>query len=175
MDRRTTELQAGYDQVAEAYAQKFFHELEHKPFDRALLDRFAERVRAIGPVCDVGCGPGQIARYLHDRGVDACGIDLSPAMVELARQLSPEIQFTQGDMLALPAADGAWGGITAFYSIIHIPCDRVMDALQEFRRVLRPDGLLLLAFHIGDEVIHLEEWWDKRVAIDFYFFTVDEM
>ena len=48
-------------------------------------------------------------------------------------------------------------------------------ALGELRRVLRPGGLLLLAFHIGDEVIHLDEWWGHEVCVDFYFFRPEEM
>jgi SAM-dependent methyltransferase len=150
----------GYDPVAEEYAEKYFNELDHKPFDRELLDRFAARVRSLGPVCDLGCGPGQIARYLHGRGVDAFGGDLSPEMIAVARRLNPGLRFEQGDMRvlrALPAGGGAWGGIAAFYSIIHIPRQGVVVALRELWRVLRPGGSLLLAFHIGDEVVHLDE------------------
>jgi SAM-dependent methyltransferase len=175
MDQLTSQPPTGYDPVAEEYAEKFFHELQHKPFDRALLDRFADRVRGLGPVCDLGCGPGQIARYLHERGVDAFGVDLSPAMIEAAQRLNPGIHFEQGNMQALRAADGAWAGIAAFYSIIHIPRESVVSALRELRRVLQPNGLLLLAFHIGDEVVHLDEWWDKPVALDFVFFSLAEM
>jgi SAM-dependent methyltransferase len=175
MDQLTSQPPTGYDPVAEEYAEKFFHELQHKPFDRALLDRFADRVRGLGPVCDLGCGPGQIARYLHERGVDAFGVDLSPAMIEAAQRLNPGIHFEQGNMQALRAADGAWAGIAAFYSIIHIPRESVVSALRELKRVLKPNGLLLLAFHIGDEVVHLDEWWDKPVALDFVFFSLAEM
>jgi SAM-dependent methyltransferase len=132
-------------------------------------------VRGLGPVCDLGCGPGQIARYLHERGVDAFGVDLSPAMIEAAQRLNPGIHFEQGNMQALRAADGAWAGIAAFYSIIHIPRESVVSALRELRRVLQPNGLLLLAFHVGDEVVHLDEWWDKPVALDFVFFSLAEM
>jgi SAM-dependent methyltransferase len=175
MDQRTSQLQTGYDAVAEEYAEKFFHELNHKPFDRELLDRFAEKLRGSGPVCDLGCGPGHIARYLHERGVDAFGVDLSPAMVETARRLNPGLHFEQGDMQALRAADGAWAGIAAFYSIIHVPRGSVASTLRELWRVLRPGGLLLLAFHIGNEVIHLDEWRDKPVSLDFFFFSLAEM
>ncbi|MCI0393622.1 MAG: class I SAM-dependent methyltransferase [Chloroflexi bacterium] len=175
MDQPTTQQPTGYDPIAEEYAEKFFHELEHKPFDRELLTHFAELVRALGPVCDLGCGPGQIARYLHDQGLDAFGVDLSPAMIEVARRLSPGLRFEQGDMRALPAADAAWGGIAAFYSLIHIPRQSMVATLQELRRVLRPGGLLLLSFHVGHEVIHLDEWWDKPVSLDFYFFRPSQM
>jgi SAM-dependent methyltransferase len=123
----------------------------------------------------MGCGPGHVARYLHGRGVEVCGVDLAPGMVEQARQLNPEIAFMQGNMLALDVADEAWGGIAAFYSIIHLPRADVIRALREFKRVLRPGGVVLLAFHIGEETVHLDEWWDLPVALDFTFFRSDEM
>jgi len=168
-------LQASYDRVAGLYTEKYTDELAHKPLDRELLDRFAEAVRGRGPVCDLGCGPGQIARYLRARAVDAFGIDLSGAMVETARRLNPEIAFHQGDMAALDAADGAWAGIAAFYSIIHTPRDGIVPVLRELRRVLQPGGLLLLAFHLGHEDLHIEEWHGQPVCIDMLFFERAEM
>lgn len=175
MDKRTHELQSSYNEVAEEYATRFFHELEHKPSDRQLLEQFAQKVRGVGLVCDLGCGPGHIARYLSEQGVDVFGIDLSPTMVEMARQLNPDIKFQQGNMLALNALDEAWAGIVAFYSLIHIPRDKVVYVLRELRRILLPGGFLLLSFHIGNQVIHLDEWWNKPVSIDAYFFSLQEM
>lgn len=163
-------LQDSYDRVADEYAERIFNELEHKPLDRALLDRLIAEVGALGPICDLGCGPGQIARYLHTHGASALGVDLSPRMAALAHELTPGVPFQQGDMLALNVADAAWGGIAAFYSIIHIPRERVADALREMRRALRPGGRLLLAFHSGRQVIHRDEWWGQTVSIDFIFF-----
>lgn len=167
--------QAGYDPVAAEYAKRIYTELAYKPFDRELLDRFAKQVQALGPVCDMGCGPGQVARYLRDQGVEVFGVDLSPGMLQEAKALNPDIDFFQGSMLALDFADEMWGGIAAFYSIIHIPRTEVTQALGEMKRVLRLGGLLLLAFHVGNEVVHLEEWWDKEVALDFVFFQRSEM
>jgi ubiquinone/menaquinone biosynthesis C-methylase UbiE len=169
------DTQASYDRVADEYVRRIFDELQHKPLDRELLDRFADDVRDSGPACDMGCGPGHVARYLHERGVEVCGVDLSSAMVERARRLTPEIEFSQGDMTALDAPDKAWAGITAFYSIIHIPREDMVRALGELRRVLRPGGALLLAFHIGDDIIHLDEWWGHKVCVDFFFLHSDEM
>ncbi len=85
-------------------------------------------------------------------------------MVEQSRLLTPDVEFREGDMLALDAPDGAWAGIVAFYSIIHIPRGDMARALGELRRVLRPGGLLLLAFHVGDDAIHLDEWWGQQVC-----------
>ena len=164
-----------YDRVAAEYAARIAGELAHKPLDRALLDRFAALVAGRGLVADLGCGPGHVAAYLHERGVDAVGVDLSPGMVEEARRLHPDMEFRTGDMRSLDVADGALAGIVAFYSIIHIPRGEVVATLGGWWRALRPGGWLLLAFHIGDHVVRLEEWWDRPVALDFYFFQVDEM
>ena len=162
--------QTSYDRVADEYVRHIFDELQHKPLDRQLLDRFAASVRDLGPVCDLGCGPGHIARYLQEQGVHVCGIDLSAELVERAHRLTPDIEFRQGDMMALDVPDGTWARIAAFYSIIHIPRDDMVRALREMWRVLRPGGLLLLSFHIGDETNHLDEWGARRCAWTFSFF-----
>jgi SAM-dependent methyltransferase len=168
--------QISYDTVAETYGQQLIDELDAKPLDRELLERFAKETAAKGPLCDLGCGPGQIARYLRRCGVeDVFGLDLSPGMVEQARRLNPDIPFRQGNMMNLEDDDASWGGIAAFYSIIHIPRFEVVTALRELLRVLRPGGLLLLTFHIGEETIHIDEWWDKPVSVDFHYFRADEM
>ncbi len=167
--------QTSYDAVASEYADRLFHELDGKPFDRKMLDWLIEKVAGYGLICDLGCGPGQIARYLHDHGAAACGIDLSPAMVAQARQLNPDIPFEPGNMLALAATDDTYGGVAAFYSIIHIPHEQVVTALTEIRRVLRPGGVLLLTFHIGSQVVHLDDWWGQTVNLDFNFFERETM
>jgi SAM-dependent methyltransferase len=166
---------AGYSLVAKDYAQQFFHELEHKPLDQALLKRLAVETLGKGPVCDMGCGPGEVARYLKDRGADVIGMDLSAGMVIEAKRLNPDIRFSQGDMLHLDVADNSWAGIAAFYSLIHIPRPQVVDALRELRRLLKPGGLLLLSFHVGDQTVHLDDWWGHAVSIDFNFYLVAEM
>jgi SAM-dependent methyltransferase len=175
MDSHRQHCQASYDTVADEYVQRIFDELQHKPLDRELLDRFADRVGEAGPACDLGCGPGHVARYLAERGVQVAGIDLSPAMIERARRLVPGVEFRHGDMLALHEPDEAFSGIAAFYSLIHIPRESLTQALAELRRVLRPGGLILIAFHIGDETIHLDDWWGHPVSVDFHFFRPGEI
>lgn len=175
IDRKISDVQTSYDLVADEYVRRIYEELEHKPLDRDLLDRLTARVRDIGPVCDIGCGPGHVARYLHDRGVLVTGIDLSTAMVDRATTLNPGIEFKQGDMRSLDVEDGAWGGISAFYSIIHIPRPEVVAVLCELNRAMCRGGWLLLAFHIGDDVVHLDEWWGHQVSVDFLFFRPEEM
>lgn len=178
-EQQLTDTARSYDRVAADYARDIYDELAGKPLDREVLDRFAGRLRGRGVVCDMGCGPGQIGRYLADRGLDVVGIDLSPGMLEQAAALNPDIEFYQGNMLALDEPDGAWAGIVAFYSIIHIPPGEVVAALREMGRALRPGGLLLLAFHTSDasgkRELRETEMWGEQVLLDFWFYDAAEM
>lgn len=174
-DREQSPIEWSYDRVAKFYADQFSGELARKPFDRDLLNRFAAEITGRGTACDLGCGPGHIARFLHELGVDVCGIDLSAEMVHCARRLNPQIRFDKGDMLALPVADGAFSAIAAFYSIIHIDRAKTPAALAEIRRALAPDGKLLLSFHGGNDSVRLDEWYGEEVAVEAHFFEPDEM
>lgn len=162
---------ATYDAVADAYAATYLHELDRKPLDRALLSCFAERVAADAPgraVGDLGCGPGHVAAHLHGLGLRAFGLDLSPAMVALARQTFPHLGFVEGTITAAGVADRSLGGIVSFYSIIHLPVEELPVVFAEFHRVLVSGGWLLMAFHLGDERLHAEEWLGQRVDLDGY-------
>ena len=169
------EVRRGYDAVADEYARRISGELDQKPFDRALLDRYAVRLAGRGPVWDLGCGPGHVARYLHERGVSVAGMDLSSELLRWAERLNPGLPFHQGDFRRLPADHDAWAGIVAFYSIIHLPPGEVLPTLKEWHRVLRPGGVLFVAVHLGSELRHVEDWWGRRVNIDFRFFQTDEL
>src|SRR5690349_18348741 len=163
-------ISSGYDVLADEYSVRLYHELEHKPLDRDLLTRLAATVGTPGPICDMGCGPGHVASFLHEQGAHVLGIDLSPRMIERARQLNAGIEFRVGNMAALDVADSSWSGIAAFYSIIHIPPTALAGVLGEFWRVLRPGGEVLLAFHVGDELRHLDTLWEQQVSLDFLFY-----
>ena len=66
-------------------------------------------------------------------------------------------------------------GTILSYTIIHIPREQVVQALSEMKRVLTSEGLLLLSFHLGAETLHLDEWYEKPVSLDFIFFQRLEM
>ncbi|TQM29694.1 class I SAM-dependent DNA methyltransferase [Nocardia bhagyanarayanae] len=141
-----------YDDMAELYTEFARDNLAVKPFDRAMLGAFAELLRAngSGPVADIGCGPGRIAAHLESLGVPAFGMDLSPRMIELARNEFPGMRFEVGSMEELAIEDGALAGLVAWYSIIHLPPERVPHVLNEFYRVLRSGGHALLGFQAAD-------------------------
>jgi SAM-dependent methyltransferase len=159
-----------YDRLADAYAGRYVNELQSKPLDRELLNRFGTDVQGRGDVCDMGCGPGHISRFLRDVGASVFGLDLSPGMIEQARKLNPDIAFQVGDMMSLALRNDALAGIVAFYAIVNIPPDSLSTVFEEMLRVLKPGGLLLLSFHIGDEILSPDELLGHRISMDFFFF-----
>lgn len=162
------QVRESYDRVARAYLRQYAGELSRKPLDRALLQVVVDERAPDSVVADVGCGPGHVTRYLHDAGVPCVGVDVSRGMIDIARQNNPGVDFVEGSLLELPVVDGAWGAIVALYSIIHLAQDSLGPAIQELARALAPGGLLLLAFHVGEGVIHRDEMLGERVMLDFH-------
>ena len=162
-DAHLAAVQVAYDTVAEDYARLLDGLLEQSTWDRAVLGAFAERVR--GPVLDAGCGPGRVSAHLHRLGVDVSGVDLSPAMVAVAQRDEPHLRFRVGRLGDLDVADGALGGVVAWYSLIHTPLPQLPDVVAELARVLAPGGLLLLAFHVGDELRHLTHAYGHDLSL----------
>lgn len=160
-----------YNKTASAYAAKYGDELAHKHLDTLLLKAFAEENKAEPKWLDLGCGPGQTTRFLHDLGITGItGTDLSPNMISEAKKLHPSIHFETADMLQLPYADNSFGAAVAFYAIVHFSIEQVLLALHEIKRVLEPGGQLLFSFHVGNEVNHFDNFLGEQVDISFYFF-----
>ena len=159
-----SDTRSSYDIDAPGYAEKVRGLLGGRPYLRASLTFFAELLHGAGggPVADVGCGPGYVTGYLHDAGVDVFGIDLSTEMVAISRREHPGLRFQVGTMTGLALADDSLAGIVAFWSVIHVPDPAMPGVLEEFRRVLRPQGLLLVGFHVGDETRHTSEGYTGR-------------
>jgi SAM-dependent methyltransferase len=159
-----SDTRTSYDTDASGYADKVRGLLDGSPYLRASLALFAELVRDAGggPVADIGCGPGYVAGHLHDAGLDAFGIDLSPEMIAIARRDYPHVRFEVGTMTDLDLDDDSLAGIVAFWSIIHVPDHAMPGVFEEFRRVLRPRCPVLVGFHVGDQTRHTDEGYTGR-------------
>lgn len=131
--------------------------------DRQRIARWGAAVH--GPVLDAGCGPGHWADFLHQHGIDISGVDLVPEFINTARRRFPEVQFRVASLRALDVADGSLGGVLAWYSLIHVAPAELPGVLAELRRVLKPQGRLLIGFFEGepgkvfDHAVHKAYYW----------------
>ena len=150
-DSWLADTRTSYDTVAVNYADLVRNALSELQYLRSALTLFADGVLAAGggPVADVGCGPGHITAHLHELGLDAFGVDLSPGMIAVARRDHPHLRFVVGSMTNLSLQAASLAGLLAWQSLIHIPDEEVPTVFEHFHRALRPGGLLQLLFHTG--------------------------
>lgn len=150
-----------YDLAAAEYTKKFINELDGKPFDRNLLERFARMLPEGGLVYECGCGSGHIGHFLFNQGRQkVTGLDFSEQSIEQARQTFPDIEFLVDNMLASKMPTGSADGILAFYAIVHFTYREVGKTLSEWYRLLKPGGLCLFSYHVGKEIVPVENFLD---------------
>jgi SAM-dependent methyltransferase len=150
-------VRASYDRVAETYVTLGVGELAPVPWLRAGLAAFAESVRGLGPVLDVGCGPGTVTAHLAGLDLDVSGVDLSPEMVAHARRRYPRLHFEVASATALELAPASLGGVLGWWSLFNLPRDVLPAVLAAFAGALVPGGQALIGTHVGDGDVHRSE------------------
>jgi SAM-dependent methyltransferase len=147
-------VRESYDRVADSYVDMVqttgIGDVRTHPWHRAALDVFADAVHGLGPVLDVGCGPGTVTAYLAECGLDVSGVDLSPRMIEHARRLYPHCRFEVGSSTELDLAEASLGGVLGWWSLFNLPRDVLPHVLSSFTRALVLDGQLIVATHVGE-------------------------
>ncbi len=147
-------VRAAYDTVAEDYAEAFAGDLLQLPLDRQVLDTFVERIAAGESVLDLGCGPGQVGKYLAERALLVVGMDLAQQMLFVARRRTGNGRLACGDMRAIPIRSGSFSGVVAFYSVHNLPRRALRTALAEIHRILKPSGTFVVATHLGEAEVY---------------------
>ncbi|MBC7593756.1 MAG: class I SAM-dependent methyltransferase [Kineosporiaceae bacterium] len=144
-----------YDRVADNYvnliATRGVGDIRTQPWLKAAIDAFAGSVRDLGPVLDVGCGPGTVTAYLHECGVEVSGVDLSPRMIQHAERLHPECSFAIASATELDLEPRSLGGILGWWSLFNLPREILPNVLAAFHDALVPGGQVIIATHAGDD------------------------
>lgn len=144
-----------YDRVADNYVHLLtttgMGDIRTHPWLKASIDAFAAAVRDVGPVLDVGCGPGTVTAYLQGDGLDVSGVDLSPRMIEHAQRLHPECRFAVASSTELDLEPKSLGGILGWWSLFNLPREVLPEVLANFHDALVPGGHLIVATHVGDD------------------------
>jgi SAM-dependent methyltransferase len=169
-------VRTSYDRVADNYVAMGMGDLAPTPWLRAALTAFAEEVRDLGPVLDVGCGPGGVTAFLSGLGVDASGVDLSPRMVEHARRLHPGLRFEIASCTQLDLDEASLAGVLGWWSLFNLPRDVLPAVLASFARALVPGGQLLVGTHVGDgDVARTEAYGGVPVAWTTHLWRPEEL
>ena len=164
-------VQHAYEDLADGYAGRFGSDLEDGGVDDAVLNGAVNLLVPSALVLDLGCGPGQVASAVKRRGCHAVGVDLTSAMLDVARQRNPHLPLINGNVLRLPVRDGAFDGVIAWFSLHNLPRPLLSQALSEIRRVLRRGGVFVMVTHAGageDIIEHDRNGRTEQVLITYY-------
>jgi len=148
-------VKSGYNQIYRKYQKKRNIWKNWKE-----LNDLAKRLPKNSKILDVGCGSGiPVAKFLVGKKFDVIGIDLSENMVKMARKNVPNGKFYVMDMEKMKFPSESFDSIVAFYSIIHIPRKHHRRILNNFYRILKPSGFLLITAGFGDDEYSIENNW----------------
>lgn len=156
-------MRSAYDRVADDYAAAFGDELAGLPLDREMLDAALSAAGDDGWVLEAGCGPAPAAGHLAGRATRLLGLDLSAAMLTLAGARNPGLQRIQSDVRRVPLRTGCCSLVIAYYCLQHLPRLELRGALTELRRVLRDGGVLVVATHLGEGDVYVDEFLGHHV------------
>ena len=160
MDDRET-VHRGYDELAGTYAERQSYGDRALSIIEEFLGSFGDRAH----VLDAGCGHGEPVLPRVSDGAAAVGLDLSREQLRLAARAVPRARLVQGDMTALPFRAGAFDGVVAYRSVIHVPISERPAVFEEFARVLAPGGRTLLSEAPEGFERTTDDWLDDGVEM----------
>ncbi|NHU85708.1 methyltransferase domain-containing protein [Kocuria sp. JC486] len=172
-----TPVRTVYDAAAPTYDVLLPDLRIEQPVDRTMIRAFCDEVLDTSDhtVLDAGCGAGRMIPELKDRGLRPRGVDLSSGMIERARRREPEVDFRVADLRALPYADDSFGGVIAWYSLIHFDYPALAEALTELARVTKPGGVLLTGFQVGSGLREISNAYGTRSEMTAWLYSPEEI
>jgi ubiquinone/menaquinone biosynthesis C-methylase UbiE len=135
-----------------------------------LLYEFLSFLPKGAKILDAGCGPGRDSLTLKEEGCEVVGIDITPEMIELAKESAPKQEFLAKDMRKTGFKDESFDGIWANASVIHLPKQQMPGLLKEFSRILKPSGILFVSVLKGEgEKSHaMKYFYEGELPVSFY-------
>ena len=146
-----------YDRIAERYLE--WRANQHRKDAAPWLSILREHLAPCSRVLDVGCGAGIPLTRILAETYDVTGVDISIRQIELARRNVPNARFINGDIAAFDFSRDSFDAAVGSYSFIHIPRIEHASLFRKIASWLRPGGLLLANFGIGNCEIDYEEDW----------------
>ncbi len=139
-----------YDKIAPDYCKKT-RQSKFLDWEEIYIKKLLSFIPVADPlILDAGCGDGRHSILIDSNGGRAIGIDLSKNMIKEAKTLYPNGDFRKMDMRRLSFNDDFFDGIWSSGSIYHVTKSDVRKVIKEFRRVLKPEGVVAISFKLGD-------------------------
>lgn len=163
-----------YNQAASTYAVRFGQKSKND-VELRFFQSFINLITPRGTILDAGCGPGHNSQFLHDRGFQLIGADLSMGMLKVAQSNFRGPIWLQADLRHLPLPKKSIDGILAAYSLIHLPQADIVPALQQFHGLLRNKGVLFLSLQEGTEKGQQRNLPGSNYPVVYNCYTAEEM
>lgn len=162
-----------YKKIARGYTKKHIEDLKNI---KEIIENFIDNLEG-NKILDVGCGPGRDAEYFVEKGLDVTGIDLTSKFVKIASERVPKAEFIKMDMRDLKFPANTFNGIWVFASFLHIPKTEAKKALFEFKRVLKPNGLICISVKKGEgeKFVKTNKYGEKKIKRFFAFYKEREL
>ena len=166
-DERKRVVASGYDAIADRYLD-WNAQIDDQARTR-LVGEFTDRLAPGSTVLDLGCGAGLASTRALAERFAVTGVDISPRQIAAARLNVPSATFILGDLAEVAFADGSFDGVTALYSISHVPREEHADLFRRIAGWLRPDGLFLAALGALDS----PDWTGDWLSTPMFFSSFD--
>ena len=147
----------GYDLVGDRYSAQAdaSRDASRRHYESALLERLPPNAR----VLDLGCGNGQPTTKRLAEHAAVVGVDISRRQIARARTNVTNATFMLADVAQLAFTPGSFGGVAAFFSLIHLPREELGHVYKSIAEWLRPGGAFVGSFLTRDrEATELEDW-----------------
>ena len=160
-----------YDLSAKAFENKFMNLDLYKDN----LNSFCRLLKPGAKILDLGCGPGNVAKFLYELNQDytIVGIDLSEEMIKLARQNVPQnsVMFKVRDIRDLEIEETMYDAVIASFCIVHLENDETKNLLKKINKMLRKNGMLYMSCMEGEKSGFETTSFSDRGYIYFNYYT----
>ena len=159
IDKRNS-VKKDYDLIANQYFEEFGTVLE----DVDLINEFESCLEKDASIIDLGGGTGKLTNYFNEQGYNAICYDFSENMMRYAKKSYPNIQYILDDIINIKNhfSKDSIDGITAMYSLFHIPRENIDQLFLDINDLLKEKGLFCFSLQLGNGEEFVDEPYLKE-------------
>ncbi len=158
-----------YNKIAQEYDKEIGNDYSDTPY----IDKFLNYLDG-KKVLDIGCGVGNLTKYIMDKGFNVEGIDLSKEMLNIAKQKYSDIKFYEMNMKEITLRK-KYDGIMLAYSLFHLTKKEVIEVLPKYYDLLNSNGKILLILQYGQGERIVNEPLKEGLKIFINYYSQDEI